>query len=288
MYVSPMLLTKGNEPFNDQNYLSELKLDGIRLIYSNMDEPKLYTRHKTDVTGRFPEIINLNLPRGIILDGELILPDENGKPDFEGLMSRFQIRNRDKIKRLSQASPVTFCAFDIPYFKEESICQLPLIERKGILNETIGDVDGQITNVKYLEGQGIPFFDVVKKQGLEGIVLKKKDSCYELGKRTEAWIKIKHYQYGDVYISGCRKKEFGWLISREDGRSAGILEIVPREARQAAHSIANDIKTGEDSTYVYLKPLIKCRIKYLYETQKGFLREPSFMEFVGIKECIHF
>lgn len=283
MFISPMLLTQNSEPFNNDNYLSELKLDGIRLIYSNMDEPKLYTRHKTDVTARFPEIINPNLPKGIILDGELILPDEDGKPDFEGLMSRFQIRNQDRVKRLSQAKPATFCAFDILYYGKESLCQLPLIERKSILSKTIGDSDGQITNVKYLEGQGIPFFDAVKAQGLEGIVLKKKNSPYVPGKRTESWIKVKNYQYTEVCITGYRKKEFGWLISREDGRSASTLEIVTsREARQAVYSIADHLKTDEDGNYVYLKPLLKCRIKYLYETKKGFLREPSFVEFVGI------
>lgn len=283
MFISPMLLIKENEPFNDDNYLSELKLDGIRLIYSNTDKPKLYTRHKTDVTTRFPEIINLDLPKGIIMDGELILQDEDGKPDFEGLMSRFQIRNQDRVKRLSQVKPATFCTFDILYYGKESICQLPLIERKGILNETIGDTNGQITNVKYLEGRGIPFFDAVKKQGLEGIVLKNKNSPYMHGKRSESWIKVKNYQYANVCITGYRKKEFGWLISYEDGRFAGTLEIVTSgEARQAVYSIAEQLKTGEDSNHVYLKPLIKCRIKYLYETKKGYLREPSFVEFLGV------
>ncbi|MCQ6268791.1 hypothetical protein M1K46_24805 [Fictibacillus sp. WQ 8-8] len=130
MFVSPMLLQRMEEPFNHDDFISELKLDEIRLIYSHMDSVKLYTRHKNEVTKKFPELMDLGIPKGKVLDGELILTDQNGHPDFEAIMSRFQITNQDKIQRSSHRCPVHFCAFDILYHEGESVIYLPLSERK--------------------------------------------------------------------------------------------------------------------------------------------------------------
>jgi len=91
MFVSPMLLQRANEPFDDDSYITELKLDGIRLLLSKFDNKiKLYTRHNNEVTNKFPELISLDIPDGTILDGEIIVTDQEGKPDFEAMLSRFQ------------------------------------------------------------------------------------------------------------------------------------------------------------------------------------------------------
>ncbi|MBT2736550.1 hypothetical protein [Bacillus sp. ISL-7] len=67
MFISPMLLHKTDEPFNHDDYVSEPKMDGFRLVYSYIEDKKLYTRHKTDVTNRFPELLDLNIPIGTVL-----------------------------------------------------------------------------------------------------------------------------------------------------------------------------------------------------------------------------
>ncbi|MCM3724600.1 hypothetical protein M3226_02645 [Neobacillus cucumis] len=69
MFISPMLLHKIDKPLDSNDYVSEPKMDGFRLIFSNIEEKKLYTRHKTDVTTRFPELLNLDIPKGTVLDG---------------------------------------------------------------------------------------------------------------------------------------------------------------------------------------------------------------------------
>lgn len=79
MFVSPMLLQKSKQPFNDSSFITELKLDGIRLIWTKFqDKVRLYTRHNNEVTAKFPELCDLNLPNGTVLDGELIVPDHTG------------------------------------------------------------------------------------------------------------------------------------------------------------------------------------------------------------------
>ena len=85
MYISPMLLHKSDEPFSDSNFLTELKLDGIRLTLSKFNgKVKLYTRHNNDVTAKFKELHNIDIPDGTIFDGEIIVSDKEGKPDFDG------------------------------------------------------------------------------------------------------------------------------------------------------------------------------------------------------------
>jgi len=193
MFISPMLLHKVDVPFDHDDWLSELKLDGIRFIYSTMNGTNFYTRHQNEVTVRFPELITCQIPKGTILDGEIIISDEHGKPDFEELMGRFKVSNPKRIPIMSRIKPVTFCAFDVLYDKGKKVSHLPLTERKEILNNILPENLPLITKVLSIKGNGKALFDLVKKQQLEGIVLKRKDSNYEIGKRSSNWLKVYLY-----------------------------------------------------------------------------------------------
>lgn len=130
MYViSPMLLERVSEPFDSECYITELKLDGIRLILSKFNNKiRHYTRHNNEVTALIAEIFEvLELPDGTVLDGELIVPGANGVPDFEAMMERF--------KSKKSKHPIQFCVFDILYYAGERITSFPLIERKERLNK---------------------------------------------------------------------------------------------------------------------------------------------------------
>ena len=137
MFVSPMLLHQAEFPFNDNDWYSELKLDGIRFLYSTMCGLKLYTRHENEVTERFPELVTRQIPKGTILDGEIIISDENGKPDFEELMSRFHVSSPNRISTMSRIKPVTFCVFDVVYHDDKKVSNLPLSERKELLDNIL-------------------------------------------------------------------------------------------------------------------------------------------------------
>ncbi|MBT2700251.1 ATP-dependent DNA ligase [Bacillus sp. ISL-40] len=273
MFISPMLLHKSSEPFDSDDYITELKLDGIRLIYSvdNNGKVRLYSRHNNEITSKFPELHNLDIPPGTVLDGELIVSDKHGKPDFEAVMSRF-MSSKDR-------TPITFVAFDVIQHKGERITNLPLLERKEVLAEILPEDNTLIAKTQFIEGHGEAYFDAVKTQALEGIVLKRKDSRYEVGKRSNSWLKVINYQYSDVYIVGYRKqpKEFGLLLSFDDGRYAGVMELgVPSLARQHVYS-----KTviREEKDFKFIDP-IRCRVKYRNLTKAGLLRLPSFVEWI--------
>jgi len=278
-----MLLQKVEEPFDNDDWVSELKLDGIRFLYSTMNGSNFYTRHENEVTERFPELITNQISKGTILDGEIIITDENGKPDFEALMGRFQVTNPRRIPIISKRNPVTFCAFDVVYFKGKKVSHLPLMERKELLAEILPEDLQRITKTLSINGSGHALFDLVKLQDLEGIVLKKKDSKYEIGKRSKNWLKVIHYKYKTVTIAGFRKSEFGWLLGFPDGKPAGIMELgVPADARKAVYELAKMVGAKETNDYVYfLNDSLKCKIKYRTLTKAGLLRLPSFLEFAS-------
>lgn len=271
MFISPMLLHKSDDPFDSSDYLTELKLDGIRLIYSVdvAGKVRLYTRHNNEVTAKFPELHSLGLPPGTTLDGELISTDPLGKPDFEAMMSRFH-SNR-------ASTPVTFAAFDVLKHEGQSVTNLPLLDRKEILADLVPKDSALLSKVKFLEGHGAAYYDAVCGQALEGVVLKRKDSRYEVGKRSHSWLKVINYQYADVYVVGRRKGEFGWLLNFDDGRYAGVMELgVPPVAKRRVYAAQT---IDESERYEYIAP-IKCRVKYRNLTKAGLLRLPSFVEFV--------
>ncbi|MEY2195755.1 ATP-dependent DNA ligase [Neobacillus sp. BF23-41] len=271
MFVSPMLLQKVDKPFDDESYITELKLDGIRLILSKIDSKvRLYTRHNNDVTAKFPELLTIDIPDSTVLDGEILVTDQTGKPDFEAMMSRFMSK-----RNVIENGTLSYVVFDVIQYKGKSVTRLPLIDRKQLLEEIISQDTSLIAKVKYIEGHGSAYFDLVQKQGLEGIVLKRKDSRYEVGKRSQAWLKVINYQYEDVCITGLRKGEFGLLLSFLDGKPAGLMEFMPPAERKSLYQQQRIV--SEDEKFNFIEPF-KCRVKYRNLTKTGLLRIPSFVE----------
>lgn len=128
MFVSPMLLkyAEDNKPFNSDKWITELKFDGIRLIPSYIERPRLYTRHENEITANYPELIeSFPVPEGTILDSELIVLGEDGKPDLKAAMERFKSR---KSKNKSHV-----VVFDIIKYKGRDVTGLTLTERKRYL-----------------------------------------------------------------------------------------------------------------------------------------------------------
>jgi DNA ligase 1 len=274
MFISPMLLHKTDEPLDHQDYVTEPKMDGFRLIYSNIEGKKLYTRHNTDITTRFPELLNLDIPKGTVPDGEVVVTDSSGKPDFEAGMSRFSIFNSDKVKYMAKHEPVSFVVFDVLYHKGEKVTHLPLHVRKEILGGIIPVNSPILSKVMSIEGSGTALFKLIKEQNIEGIVLKRKESTYEIGKRSHSWLKVINYQYANVIVNGYRKDEFGWLLSYGNGKYSGTMDLgVPLEEKKRIYQMS---KKEENDKFVFIEP-VSCNVKYRNITKAGLLRLPSFV-----------
>lgn len=271
-----MLLHKLDNSFDDELYITELKLDGVRILVSKFNNTiKVFTRNKNEVTNRYPELQHINIPEGTVLDGEIVVTDEFGKPDFEACMERF-MSNKSEHK-------IQYCVFDVIYYQGEKVSHLPLIERKEIIDSIITP-DEFITNVQWMYGNGNAYFHLIKQNELEGIVLKKANSKYQIGKRSRDWLKVINYQYTDAFITGLRKDMFGLLLGIDEGskfKAAGIMEFVSPDARKQFYHQYKDLIIEEDKKFIYLDPKIKCRVKFRNYTKAGLLRIPSFVEYIS-------
>lgn len=285
MFIDPMLLATAPGPFSDPRYIFEPKIDGHRLIFSQQDGViRLYTRHNNDCTRQYPEL-QLPFENDVILDGEVACVDPaTGVSDFEAVMTRFQAKRADKVKRLTAELPAYYAIFDILMYRGQDLRRLPLTERKEIL-ASLALPSPNFGIVPHIVGAGEALFEQIKARGMEGIVGKRMVSLYETGRRSDSWRKIINWTHADVYITGYKKGDFGWLagIADERGkvRPVGVIEfgVGPTE-KKAFYSVSKALITGEDRDFVYLEPRIRVRVKMRNWTRAGMLRCPVFERFI--------
>lgn len=286
MFISPMLLQTAAGPFSHSDYIFEPKIDGHRLIYSQQSgKVRLYTRHDNDCTRQYPEL-QLPFADDIILDGEVACVDPaTGVSDFEAVMSRFQSRPADKILKLTATLPAYYAIFDILQYKGRDLRGMTLLRRKEIL-AGLSLPSGSYGVVPYVDGAGEELFAQIEARGMEGIVGKRKNSIYETGRRSHAWQKVINWTYAEVFITGYRKQEFGWLAAVPSGtsgklRPAGIIEFGASPLhKQAFRGVAGQLVTGEDKEFVHLEPRLRAKVRMRNWTKSGMLRTPVFEGFV--------
>ena len=205
-----MLLNEVKEPFDDDDYIYELKLDGIRCVaYIEPKSVTLQNKRFKDLTDIYPELSDMCkcVKKRVILDGELVVLTD-GKPDFYALQKRSLMGDKFRISLAAKKNPVQFVAYDILYFDGKDLTDKPLMERKAILSKAV--TEGYNLSVsRWIEKNGVAFFELAKKENLEGIVAKKKDGLYQIGKRTSEWIKIKVMQDEDLLVLGYQPDDDG-------------------------------------------------------------------------------
>lgn len=279
VFIQPMLLETAPAPFSDEDYIFEPKIDGHRLILSRVnDQTRLYTRHNNDCTHQYPELINLDLDN-VILDGEVAATDELGRVDFESIMERFSLRKSEKIRQAVETRPVNYVVFDILHYKGEDLRGYPLHKRKELL-ASLTFRNPNMTVIPTVEEKGEELYSRIESLSMEGIVAKRANSIY-VSSRSSAWLKIINWTYADVYISGFRKGDFGWLAADGRGRPLGIIElgVTPRH-KMAFYGVKDQLIRGEDKDFIYLEPRLKVKVKIRNWTKAGLLRSPVMVDFV--------
>jgi bifunctional non-homologous end joining protein LigD len=188
-----MLAQKADAPFDSDQHLFEIKWDGIRcLAFVEPCRFRLQSREEVDITAQFPELASLvQLPPGTVLDGELVIM-QDGKPSLAGIQRRVHLLNPGRIEHLSQTAPALYVVFDLLYCRGTSVMATPLTDRRGMLENLVAEFSpANLLVPKSIPRSGCALFDQVIALGLEGIVAKRKDGLYRMGKRSRAWLKIK-------------------------------------------------------------------------------------------------
>lgn len=191
--IKPMLVGAEGEPFDDDAFLYELKIDGERCIayLDPFEGTELRNERNTPVLPKVPELTDLhrNVTRRCILDGVLAVLSD-GKPDFFAIQRRSSMSNPLRIRLAAQQHQACFIAFDILYMDGYSVTDIPLVNRKALLQEVARREDAFFAVSPCVERGGPAVFEMVKRQGLGGLVAKRRESRYYFGRHTKDWIKM--------------------------------------------------------------------------------------------------
>ncbi|AAB89526.1 MULTISPECIES: non-homologous end-joining DNA ligase [Archaeoglobus] len=292
--IKPMLAVR-SKPFSSDDHIYEVKWDGTRcLAFVDVEgkRVRLQNRRLLDITYRYPEIKLLDaVERNAILDGEVVVI-KDGKPSFPLLQKREHVDSRFKIEILSKTIPAVYIVFDVLYC-DGWVVDLELMERKKILSEVLQS-RGRVVVEEWIEGKGEEFYRKAVEMGLEGIVAKKKDGRYLIGKRSRLWKKIKKRNTLDCVIVGWiegegeRAKTFGSLVLAvyEDGRlkhvgnvgtgfDSEFLNWFSERLREI--EVAKPHFEIETKNVHWVKPRYVCEVEFLEFTEDGKLRAPVFL-----------
>jgi bifunctional non-homologous end joining protein LigD len=295
MRYQPMLAEPAATPFSGEEWLFEVKWDGIRAIAYVGDRLQILTRNDNDISKNFPELTELSrLASDVVLDGEIIVM-KGGRPDFQAVAKRIQATKHGEIEREARETPCTYVVFDILEKDKEPLTGKPLIERKRILRESLMNGEHVIVS-SYIEAEGKAYFEAAVAKGLEGVVAKKLDSPYRPGERSQEWLKVKRVQTVDCVVvgytrgTGSRADSFGaLLLGLYDGDrltfvgrvGTGFTDKTLSELLAAFHPY----ETSEPQVEVpnapkgstWLKPSLVAEIAYQNLTDEARLRAPRFL-----------
>jgi bifunctional non-homologous end joining protein LigD len=297
--IVPMLADAGRPPTDESRYSFEVKWDGVRAIaYCKPGRIRLESRNLNEITDAYPEVRGILLQLGMheaVLDGEIVAFDDAGKPSFERLQRRMHVTSPNAVKRLSKSTPVVYAIFDLLHLDGETLMALPYEQRRERLEQLgLGGPAWRVPAVQ--RGAGKRLLQATREQGLEGVVAKRLDSRYEPGRRTGAWIKIKHMRRQELVIGGWlpgegrRTDRIGALLMgyHKDGalryagrvgtgfteRTLTELTRVLKPLRTTANPFADPPKLPRNAEFV--RPDLVAEVEFREWTGEGVMRAPSF------------
>jgi bifunctional non-homologous end joining protein LigD len=296
--LRPMLARSGELPPDEDKWGFEVKWDGIRtILFCDHGHMTLQGRNFSDFTPRYPEVRELARELGarrVILDGEVVAFDDEGRPSFERLQSRMHLGSDSAVRRRMRDIPATYVAFDLLYLDGHSTLALTYEQRRELLDAL--ELEGPAWRVPaYHRGGGSALLAATRELGIEGIVAKRLDCPYDPGRRTSGWIKIKNVCEQDVVIGGWvpgegrRSGHVGALAAglMEDGRLTYVgkvgtgftdrtLTILERELKPLRRDTSPFGGRQPPKGTIFVEPRLVARVELREWTGSGTMRAPSF------------
>ena len=296
--VKPMLATLTDKPFDDPDWIFEIKWDGYRAIaIMNGHSVSLQSRNDKSFNEKFYPVYDalIKWNQQTVLDGEIVVINKNGISDFGALQNW----------RSEADGELIYYIFDILWFAGHDLRGLPLKDRRKIL-KTLVPPSKIIRLSEGFEQSGIQVFETVKKMGLEGIIAKKLESRYHENDRTREWLKIKSHRRQEVIIGGYTLNEgsdklFSSLLVgvyqkgklvytgkigtgfNQKMQAELLKKFKPLITRSAPFSTTPDINKPSrfrpdppGAKAVWLKPDLVCEVSFAEMTSDGLMRHPSY------------
>ena len=300
-FIEPMDCAPVTKLLGGHDWIYEIKLDGYRAVAVKSDgRVSLFSRRRKSFDHHYPLIVEAlaELPEGSVVDGEIVALDESGRPNFN-LLQNFR----------SEASRIHYFIFDLLICNDRDLTKLPLVERRKLL-KSLKLASGRIRIAEQFDVPGSDMLAAVRQQQLEGVIGKRKDSVYQPGKRTGAWIKYRVNRGQELVIGGYIPGPHGFdslIVGYYQGKDLVYVArvrsgFVPASRRQVFEKIRGLVSStmpfanlpdehpsrwGENLTAekmkdcVWLRPEAVAQIEFLEWTEGNRLRHSKF---VGLRE----
>jgi bifunctional non-homologous end joining protein LigD len=289
--IAPMLVTLTDGlPSDDAKWGYEFKWDGVRaIVYVDGGRPRAMSRNDKDITATYPELRAMAEclgSRRVVLDGELVALDKQGRPSFSALQSRMHVQDAPAIRRLRTQTPVTYLVFDLLYLEGRSLLDVPYTERRELLGEL--KLSGESWQTPpWFAGNGQAVWEASTEQQLEGIVMKRLDSTYSPGIRSKSWLKLKHQRAQEVVIGGWKPGE-----GHREGTIGSLLLGVPNDAGDltyvgnvgtgftdaALKALASDLRPLATDTSAFTGPIPRVQARDAHWVTPSLVGEVTFAE----------
>lgn len=287
--VEAMNCTLIKEPFNNPDWTYEVKLDGFRIIATKKgDAVNLFTRARLNYSKYYPAVVEAlkDIQYDAVVDGELVVLDENGKPNF------------DLLQKYREGMPIVYYLFDVVWLNGYDVTQLKLTERKALLKQILP----QNEIVRYSDDfeDGEMLYEQIKTMELEGIIAKRKDSKYQPGKRVKDWLKLPTEIRQEFVIGGWTESESGRPFrsivfgAYDNGElkfvghsGSGFQDKVMKEVIDRLKPLEIKKKpfvdeVDHETTPHWVKPELVGNFKFATWTASGKIRKPAI--FLGFRD----
>ncbi|WP_448697373.1 DNA ligase D [Mucilaginibacter sp. AW1-3] len=297
--IKPMLATLVDEPFDDPDWVYEVKWDGYRSIaYINKGEVELQSRNNKPFNDKYYPLYNALTKWKIdaVLDGEIVVLNDKGQSNFGNLQNW----------RSEADGELVYYVFDLLWYDGKNLMDLPFKERRAVLKQVLPTGDDMIRLSQVFDASGTEFFAAAERIGLEGIIAKKAGSTYSPDLRSKEWLKIKAHKRQEVVIGGFTKnegtaKQFSSLllgvyengVLQYSGKvGTGFNDKMQQEMMAQFKPLITDKSPFEGAVDVnkpsrfrpnppkakatWLKPQLVGEITYAEITSDGVFRHPSF------------
>ncbi|MDR3416147.1 MAG: DNA ligase D [Nevskia sp.] len=296
--LSPMLAETADAAFNRPDWMWEPKLDGYRVLaFIDANGVKLRSRRELELSAIFPQLaeeLRKQAVDGMILDGELVAFDAAGRPSFNALQNRVQLKTEREIAAADRSVAVIFYCFDLLYFAGVDLRKAPYQDRRRYLLQCL--LPSSTVQPVHAMEDGLALQEAALASGFEGVVGKRKLSAYEAGKRSPSWIKVKPMLSAEFVIGGytrgggSRQPLGALLVGYWDRKrlhfathvGSGFDERTLKQILKRLQPLKHDKcpfaeKPELNNPATWVEPQLVAEIKFHSWTADGHLREPIFL-----------
>ena len=262
--LSPMLAESGERVFADAQWMFEPKLDGYRVMAFIEDgKVELRSRRGLDLTRAFPSVVRELAGQSVdamILDGEIVALDAQGRPSFNALQNRVQQKSAAEIDKADRDAPALFYCFDLLHFAGIDLRKAPYQARHRYLAQCLLP-DAHVRLVEaHVDGDLL--YRAAMENGFEGIMAKRRDSPYVAGRRSASWLKIKATASAEFVIGG---------YTRGNGARAALGALLLGYWDEAGLRFCGNVGTGFDAATL---SAVKARCDAVRATRSPFITRP--------------